>query len=55
MTWQYWVLCGGLITGGLGFFFVISRFGAKIVDEQSKYEVANKSNNNDCQELEAMV
>jgi uncharacterized membrane-anchored protein YhcB (DUF1043 family) len=36
MTWQHWLLCGGLIVGGLMFFFVISRFGQKIVEQQTK-------------------
>jgi hypothetical protein len=38
MTWQYWVLCGSLIVGGLFFFFLISKFGAKIVEEDSRYD-----------------
>ena len=59
MTWQYWLLCGCLVVGGLSFFFVISKFGAKIVAGDSSYEVTataststTKKNNNNFESYE---
>ena len=51
MTWQHWLLTGGLIVGGLIFFFVIARFGEKIVEQDAKM-TRNGKNNNETYEFE---
>ena len=47
MTWQHWLLSGGLVIGGLIFFFVIARFGEKIVEQEAKMSMPGKNNNSE--------
>ena len=32
MDLELWLICGGLILGGFGFFFILSHVGAKIIE-----------------------
>jgi hypothetical protein len=42
MTWQFWILVVGLITGGGLLFYVLARLGEKLIE---KNELADKEEN----------
>ncbi len=42
MTWQFWILVVGLITGGGLLFYVLARLGEKLIE---KNELADKEGN----------
>jgi hypothetical protein len=35
MTWQHWILVVGLITGGGLLFFILAKFGEKLVEKNN--------------------